>query len=290
MKDFFQYREEIQQLDESAMTDALNHLQDFWNNNAEYFMGQSDPLFPMLSRPFDRIRKGGVLIVGINPGSSGLANEKRKQIYDLFTGAQPPVFNSKTRTWRNVDFNKVDPDNRGGKESNVGFSQFDTTEWEKRGGSNNSKYFKNLNLAFKKINRGLLDTKSTMAANLVPFPSTSKKSFGKHSAALKRLGADWIKEMVKNSKPKCVIALGGDVWDALDKNVITKSVPDATIKALSKDGAPTNTNLVRVGYIGNTVVIGIHHPSMGLGQPQTVNYKGDQLKGIQAVFDKYVKK
>lgn len=285
--DFFQFREN-QQLDESAMTDALNDLQDYWSDNAEYFMDQSSPLFPILSRPFDRIRKGGVLVIGINPGSGAIRDKNRKKIYSLFKGKQPPVFNKRTRTWRNVDTDKVDPKNRGGKEENVGFSVFDTKEWEKRGGGG-SKYIDNLSSILKKIDRADLSNK-VMNANIIPFPSTSKKSFkGKQSEMLK-LGFKWINELIKTSKPKVIITAGNDPWSALENGMMTKTVPNATLKAIKREtGKELNVDIAKVGFIGRVPVIGLHHPSIGAGQPGSVNFEGEQLEKLQAIFDEYVK-
>ena len=108
MKDFHDFR---QKLDESAWTDALNDLQVFWNKNAEQFVNQSTPLWPIFSRPVDRIVRGGVLILGINPGSpKGAAERARKDLLDKFSGPQPPVFDPKSRKWYNVDFDKTTND------------------------------------------------------------------------------------------------------------------------------------------------------------------------------------
>ena len=287
MKDFFELREETQQLDESAMTDALNDLQDYWSDNAEYFMNQKKPLFPMFSRPFDRIRKGGVLFIGINPGSGSGGNDKRIDLLKMFNGKQPPVFNSRTRTWRNVDFDRVDRENRGGQEKNVGFSTFDLEDWENRGGGT-SKFHKNINIILKKIERDDLNGK-IMSANIIPFPSTDTDSFGSHKTKLTKLGFKWIEELIKISDPKVIITAGKAPWDEVKKGMLTKTIPDATIKALSKEGNPINTNLVQVGYYKTIPVIGLHHPTRAHGHPSSLNFKGKQLDSIKAVFNKYVK-
>lgn len=274
-------------LNESAMTDSLNDLQDYWSANAEYFMNQSSPLFPMLSRPFDRIRKGGVLIIGINPGSGKTNDIERKKVYDVFKGKQPPVFNKRTRTWRNVDFDRTDKENRGGKEKNVGFSTFNIDEWKKRGGGN-PKFQKNMSSIMKKIGRTDLSNK-IMMSNIVPFPSNNEKSFGSKKSELMRLGFVWVQEMIKTSKPKVIITAGDKPWKALQSGLMTKTIPDSTIKAIKREtGQELNVDVVKVGFIGKTPVIGFHHPSIGAGQPGSVNFEGKQLEKIQAVFDKYV--
>ena len=288
--DFFQFRE-AQQLDESAMTDALNDLQDYWSDNAEYFMDQSEPLFPILSRPFDRIRKGGVLVIGINPGAGkgGSPNhKKRMDVYNLFKGEQPPVFNKRTRTWRSVDGDKVDPNNRGGKEKNIGFSIFDADAWAKRGGGG-SKYVDNMKSILNKIERKDLSGK-VMNANIIPFPSNSEKSFKGKKSELMKLGYKWVNEMIKTSRPKVIITAGDKPWKALQSGMMSKTVPAATLKAIKRDtGEQLNVDIAKVGFIGKIPVIGLHHPSIGAGQPGSVNFEGKQLEKLQAIFDKYVK-
>ena len=288
MKDFFELREEVQQLNESAMTDALNDLQDYWNANAEHFMDQTDPLYPMFSRPFDRIIKNGVLVIAINPGSGKGDKDKRRAVSDIFTGEQPPIFNNRTRTWRNIDFDRIDKDNRGGQEKNVRFSTFDADEWKKRGGGT-AKFQKEFSKILMKIDEKKLASK-IMMSNIVPFPSNTPTSFRGKEKELMELGFAWIDQLIKVSKPKVILTAGNAPWNKLKKERMTKVVPEATIKAIKRDdGTPLKIDIVRVGFIGKVPVIGFHHPSIGAGQSSSINFEGDQLEKIQAVFKKYVK-
>ena len=297
MKEFFQFREEQTQLNESAMTDALNDLQDFWNSNAKEFMNQSSPLFPMFSRPYDRIVKGGVMIVGINPGSAGPANDQRKELYQIFSGEQPPVWNAKRRRWRQVDVGrslpKGTPGARGEKE--LRFSQL-SMDFEKRGGSTQNKYTKGWRTLLKKLDREDLSSK-VMMTNLVPFPSTGKTSFpkGAKGKEMIRLSHRWLQEYIRTAKPSVVIVAGTDGWKAMQP-MLQSTVPSTEISAISKTGEETNArggkigSILKVGHMaGGTPVLNFMHPSSQSGQPTGPTYKDpEKLKQIKAVFNKYV--
>ena len=270
------------------MTDALNNLQNYWNANAEHFMDQSNPLYPMFSRPFDRIIKKGVLVIGINPGAGKGDGDKRREIYDIFKGEQPPIFNNRTRTWRNIDHDRIDKDNRGGKEKNVRFSTFSTDEWKKRGGGH-AKFQKEFSKILIKIDEKKLAGK-IMMSNIVPFPSNTPTSFRGKEKELMQLGFAWIDELISVSKPKVILTAGNAPWNKLKKERMTRVVPESTIKAIKRGtGEEQNVDVIRVGFIGKIPVIGFHHPSIGAGQSGSINFEGEQLEKIQAVFKEYVK-
>lgn len=297
MKDFFQLREELQQLNESGMTDALNDLQDFWNMNAKQFMNQSNPLFPMFARPYDRIVTGGVMIVGINPGSAGPANAQRKELYKVFSGKQPPVWDKEKRRWRQVDVGRgfADGDKNQRKEKKLRFSQL-TPEFEKRGGSTQNKYTKGWRNLLKALDREDLASK-IMMTNLVPFPSTGKKSFPKGAQGQKmmELSYKWLREYIKVAKPSVVIVAGTDGWKAI-KPMMSSEVSTSEISAISKTGSETNSRGGKIGSIlkvgklqDGTPVLNFMHPSSQSGQPTGPTYKDpNKLKQIRQVFNRYV--
>lgn len=310
MKDFFLLREELQQLNESVMTDALNDLQDFWSSDAEHNIDIG--VYPMFSRPFDRLVKGGVLMLGINPGNTKFSQPQRKELYNIFKGEQPPVWNAEKRRWRQIDIGrgltkKKDDEgkklrgSRGEKElrhSQIAVLDDGIGEFVKRGGDPNSPYVNDMRKFFKVIGRPDLATgKQLMMANIVPFASTEDKQLQQmnNKKEMMRLCKIWVDSLIKETKPKAIITLGTKPWDqVVAREVPSKSVNAISSKGLTKNAAGTSLGkILRVGYTKNgTVVLGFMHPSGSqTGGIGTKNYtqKG-RVKLMKNILDEYLPK
>ena len=87
MKDFFKFREQLNEANgevPGSLKKILNDLQGHWNDNSEAYLKRR--IYPMYEKPFDRIVRGGVLTIGINPGQAGNfeANTIKKTVNEIF--------------------------------------------------------------------------------------------------------------------------------------------------------------------------------------------------------------
>lgn len=328
MKDFFQFREEAEFLSESKLTGSLNKLQSLWNDNAEHNMEIG--VMPMFSRPWDRITKGGVLVVGINPANTPNANKERMKLYKKSPGEQEPVWDKKNRRFRSTDVGRS-PNIKGPHtELQLTYSQL-SKEFEKRGGKSNQKYISGLRKFFQKLESDDLfsqeDEKSKaelkqmtadereeyrkerkrlrkrsnklMMVNYIPFPSKDEAALNKmkNLPEIEKYSKIYLRNFIDVAKPEVIIFFGSRPWKKT--GLVAREVPEKSVNAISSSGRTTDKGgkslgkLLRVGFTSDDIpVLGFMHPSGSqTGGIDTKNYtRPDRLRMIKKIFDEYVEK
>jgi len=267
----------------------LDALQSYWNDNAEKFMSQSDPLFPMFVRPFDRIRKNGVLVVGLNPRSNPKEDGKnRKKLVDFFDKSTP-IFDPKTRIWKATDFDS----RTSGKEKDVASANFDIDDWKSRGAKGLPDFQKNFLGILDLLEREDLK-KHLHQCNLVPFASAGKGAIPT-DADFKKLCQKWLLSFVETCQPRVIVLAGNDAASAIEPLLTEVSVRRiASISGKTgKEKGPTGKSIgtaMRVSKMGSVPVIQFFHWSRAEGKPSSPTWKsGPRLKAIQKIFNHFVK-
>ena len=229
----------------------LNKLQQWWNEN-HVSKGLYDPkdnskkksqLLPILYPPFDVIRSGGILVLGYNPGGAGgkinefiAAVEKSKKEHNGI----PPVYDKKKGGWYHVyaydDIKGGVTTGKTGKYSKrykkrgpkgeERLSKFNTKQWhgkdKKSAGLSDLGAF-NFNAAFNKMLEDMELSNwrgKLMHANFIPFNSVNVKAIPtKHKPEIEKLSAEWVKALIRTSKPSMIVLAGGSTAKAFKKNI-----------------------------------------------------------------------
>jgi hypothetical protein len=263
MKDFFQY---LDTLEESTLPGSvrgeLNKLQQWYDDNAidKGLMSKKDPsdvkIYPILERPFDQIKKGGILVLGINPGAGNNAGKlfadaiKKVRAKDK-AGRLPLVFDKAKGGWHYIITNERDGTAQVGirkKNDDIKFSHFNTDQWyaaKNRGFKLHSKGSYNYYRAFNKMldDLGMEEERpSLMQANWIPFPSVNTKKevmSGGLKNELYRISTPWVESLIKVSKPKLIVC-PLEVFDKLGKNIGISRENRLSVKGQYRSGRLKN--------------------------------------------------
>lgn len=274
MKDFFQY---LDTLEESTLPGSvkgeLNKLQQWYDDNAvdKGFMSEKDPsdvkIYPILERPFDQIKKGGILVLGINPGTGNNAGKlfnaaiKKVRAKDK-AGRLPLVFDKAKGGWHYIITNERDGTAQVGirkKNDDIKFSHFNTDQWYaagNRGFKLHSKGSYNYYRAFNKMldDLGMEEERpSLMQANWIPFASantTKEVMSGSLKNQLFRISAPWVESLIKVSKPKLIVCPLG-VFNKLEDNFGMSIDERLSVSGLYRSG--------RLNDSRKTPVVGFAH-------------------------------
>ena len=232
VKDFFEYRQELQEAKGGGIKSELNKLQQWWDENA-LDLGFMDPvsprkvqLFPILSPPFDMISSGGILVMGYNPGAG--ANGERT-FEDAVAAARkedkagklPLLYDKKKGGWyyiisrRNDDGSASDKPVLGRRRKrynkrgeDIKLSVFNSEDWLSQKGVNKNMhthgsfpYHRAFNKMLDDLELGHMREK-VMASNFIPFNSTNDSFPNK--GKVEKACVPWVQAFIKSSGPSVI--------------------------------------------------------------------------------------
>ena len=257
MKDFFHYRESL--LESSlpgSIKGELNKLQQWYDDNAMDmgFVSKKDPssvkVFPILERPFDLIKRGGILVLGYNPGAGNNAGELYKKAIEKVrerdnAGKLPLVFDKEKGGWHYILTQERDGTAEVGvrkTQEEIKFSHFNTDKWYAGGNRGFKLHSKGSFNYYRAMNKMLDDLgmkasrSKLMAANYIPFPSSNVKALGKGKQTLIDISTPWVRQFIKVSSPS-IIFCPLEVFDILDEKIgIDTSKRNLNAKGLYRSG------------------------------------------------------
>lgn len=218
MKDFFQLRNELTEASGATKGAGrhLNTLQDWWNKNSESCLKRG--LYPIVDLPFDRVIKGGVMVLGINPGMTGGIPERALGWLEKHNMTAPVVydFNADPRKGRWLfSYQEVIRGKPAKKKEELRrqldqrFSVFDddkdwfplTTRPNSTSKFGVNRYHANLNKIFEQCGLPNMRRKIYMT-NWIPFSSKDASSLKSSDYALCK---PWIEHFIKTTKPSMVV-------------------------------------------------------------------------------------
>ena len=276
--DFFKYRSQLEEgkLSGSIKTE-MNRMQDWYN--AENAKGNGallkSGLLPIVRPPFDRVFKGGVLVMGINPGNGKGLDKKRADFIKTFeNGKAPTAYDWETKTW--VTGGMISTQTKGdgprGKISDNYFV-FDPNVDLKM----NNNFVKGARNMFSDLGLKGLSSKM-MWTNMIPFPSKKIGSFGKHEQALYNMSVPWVKSFLKLSKP-AMIFCPMSVFDKLsDHHGMSHDDKSEEILKTSNSHRFYQAGIMPDG----TPVVGVAHWSTAsVGGPNNPNWDEENIIAIK---------
>lgn len=80
-----------------SIRDALDELQNHWNENAEFYLKKG--IYPILTRPFAHAKKNGVIVMGYNHAAPDIEKPFIEKLIRAFNGKFPPVYDKQTKKW-----------------------------------------------------------------------------------------------------------------------------------------------------------------------------------------------
>lgn len=315
--ELWQYDRETEQLEEavqpikgSNVKDILNNLQQHWNENAvtgrKYL---SKGIYPIMTMPYDVKKKGGILTIGINPGTGGDVDK----LYDSWLKANknvaPKVYEN-GRGWVNLSPKWVlDPNNKKSIEQgkvNVQTtgklpSKFNATIWipnkkqpvrpSSYSPHGAATYFAALNTIFQRM--GLPNLRKQMIwTNSIPFPSPDAGRGGKGASEASKLRnkefkdlsvlcAPYVEAFIKETQPKLIVVAHDVFTRYILQNGGTRSKGSLTIELRNRDGSKRTkigvdefgNRIYQTGMFHGVPVISLMHWSgFPASAPETVNY------------------